>query len=133
VHHRVLVADLTRLDEIAESVGNLLHRTGSGRLARTVAGHHEDGVEGTGQPGAHVGLAIDEGVARQLQAAVQRAGFLATHDAAHGVAGTLDLLGGGTHLDLEDAIGDLTGQNETQHQDHGKRQPQSQRHHPQLQ
>ena len=43
------------------------------------------------------------------------------------------VLGGGTNLDFEDAVGDLAGQHKPEHQNDGERQPQRQRDHPQLQ
>ena len=133
MHRRVLVADLAGLDEIPQGVGDLLHRSGRGRGARSVAGDDEHRVERAGQACARVGLAVDERVARQLQAAVQRPGLLAADDPADGVAGPFDLLGRRAHLHFEDAVGDLAGQHEAEHQDHGQRQPQRQRHHAELQ
>ena len=46
VHGRVLVADLAGLDELAQGVGDLLHRAARGRRARSVAGHDQHRVEG---------------------------------------------------------------------------------------
>ena len=74
------------------------------------------------QTRTRVGGAVDQGVAGQLQAAVQRARLLATDDVADSVARPVDLLGGGAHLYLEDAVGDLTGQHEAERQDDGQRQ-----------
>ena len=71
VHGGVLVADLAGLDELAQGVGDLLHRSRCGRGARSVAGHHQHRIEGAGQTGTRIGGAVDQGVAGQLQAAVQ--------------------------------------------------------------
>ena len=121
VHGGVLVADLSGLDEVAQRLRDLVDRAGRGRRPRAVAGNHQHRVEGAGQRGAG-GLAGlgDQGVAGQLQAAVQRARLFTADDAADGVAGPVDLLGGGAHLDVEHPVGDLAGEHEAEHQDHGQ-------------
>ncbi len=130
---RVLVAHLSGLDELAQGVGHLSRGARGRRGARPVARHDEHGVEGAGQARARVRLPVDEGVAGQLQAAVERARLLAADDSADGVAGPVDLLGGRAHLDLENAVGDLAGQHESEHQDDGERQPEREGHHSKLQ
>ncbi len=93
---------------------------------RPVAGHREHRVERARQTRPGVRLAVDQGVARKLQTAVERARLLAADDAAHGVAGALDLLGGRADLDLEDAVGDLARQHEAEHHDDDHGQPEGQ-------
>ena len=133
MHGRVLVADLAGLDELAQGVGDLLHRACRGRRAGSVAGHHQHRVEGAGQAGTGVGGAVDQRVAGQLQAAVQRARLLTADDAADSAARPVDLLGRRPHLHLEDAVGDLAGQHEAERQDDGQRQPDRQSDDAQLQ
>ena len=135
VHRRVLVADLPGLDEVAQRSRASGHRARrrsrpAGRRRARPARRRTRRPDRRRRP---VGLATVNGVAGQLQAAVQRARLFAADDAADGGAGPLDLLGGRADLGVEHAVGDLAGQHEAEHHDHGQRQPERQGDHPQLQ
>ncbi len=77
-------------------------------------------IANAGHIGAGVGLAVDQGVAGQLQAAVQGTALFTADDAADGDPGAFHLLGGGLDLDLENPVGDLAGQHEAENQDDGQ-------------
>lgn len=64
MHGGVLVADLPRLDELAQRLGHLVDGPGRGGGTRPVARHHQHRIEGAASPVPQVGAAREVRVLR---------------------------------------------------------------------
>ena len=134
MHRCVLVSRLPGFDEAAQRIGHLIDGSGRRGSPRPIARHHQHRIERTGHAGTggRVGFRR-QGVAGELEAAVQRARLLTVDDPTDGVTRPLDLVDRGLDLDVEHAVGDLAGQHKAERRDHCQRESKSQRDHSQLQ